>query len=519
MNTNNLLLNIIKTAFLTLLFGLIYTQQPLFHSNQNTYFLHGLAHAGYGFLKYDWLANTTDTFPIFSALVKYTHLFLNIRMFYFYQLVIQGIYIVSLLGIANALVDLKSSKAKALVFLTIVFLIHSSAISEFLLNNFNLDQVWVLTTGVAGQLILGSYTQPSAFGVSLILSIYLFLKDKHYWAVVFSSLAALMHFSYMTGAAMITLGYIVIIAHKDRNFAKAALMGIIVLIIVLPNLLFVKSNFSPTSPEIWAKSLKIMMHSRIPHHADPATWFSTSVVAKAIIAITALFLIRKTRLFFVFLFTFAFIVVGSIAQIIGGSASLGMLFPWRISALLVPVSTVIIAANFCNYLFSKCDSLLAPKNRLINALSYIIIVILLLGGIWKTRSDFIKLSTRTDLKMMNFVRANKEKDDVYLIPLNMDKFRLYTGAPILIDYKSHPYKDSEVLEWHERAEIAQKFYDELENSPMISSEILQELIEHFSVSHIVVEFKGNVSNLTKLNEVYSDNYYKIFEVSSPYGLK
>jgi hypothetical protein len=47
-------------AFLgwAILFGLIYAQSPLYTSNQNTYFLHGMAQAGFGQLSRDWTART-----------------------------------------------------------------------------------------------------------------------------------------------------------------------------------------------------------------------------------------------------------------------------------------------------------------------------------------------------------------------------------------------------------------------------------------------------------------------------
>jgi hypothetical protein len=54
---------------LTIIFALIYTQAPLYSSNQNLYFLYGLAKAGQNHLSADWLANTTDPVPFFSFLV------------------------------------------------------------------------------------------------------------------------------------------------------------------------------------------------------------------------------------------------------------------------------------------------------------------------------------------------------------------------------------------------------------------------------------------------------------------
>ncbi len=52
------------------LFAVAHTQPPLYYSNQNQYFLHGLARAGYGDLGRDWLANTADPTPVFSAFVE-----------------------------------------------------------------------------------------------------------------------------------------------------------------------------------------------------------------------------------------------------------------------------------------------------------------------------------------------------------------------------------------------------------------------------------------------------------------
>jgi hypothetical protein len=59
------------------LFSAAYCQAPLYYSNQNQYFLHGLADAGVGLLNEDWLATTADPTPLFSALVSATARFLH----------------------------------------------------------------------------------------------------------------------------------------------------------------------------------------------------------------------------------------------------------------------------------------------------------------------------------------------------------------------------------------------------------------------------------------------------------
>ena len=66
------------------LLGLAYGQAPLYTSNQNQYFLHGLAQAGQGLLAEDWLANTTDPTPVFTWLVVATARYLPRAAFYLY---------------------------------------------------------------------------------------------------------------------------------------------------------------------------------------------------------------------------------------------------------------------------------------------------------------------------------------------------------------------------------------------------------------------------------------------------
>ena len=62
---------VLAFLFWSFVFGVSYTQAPLYYSNQNQYFLHGLAAAGLGDLHQDWLANTKDPTPVFSWIVEF----------------------------------------------------------------------------------------------------------------------------------------------------------------------------------------------------------------------------------------------------------------------------------------------------------------------------------------------------------------------------------------------------------------------------------------------------------------
>ncbi len=47
-----------------------------------------------------------------------------------------------------------------------------------------------------------------------------------------------------------------------------------------------------------------------------------------------------------------------------------------------------------------------------------------------------------------------KRRDQKIIPIDLQRFRLYTGVPIYVDFKSIPYKDTDVLEWHDRLRFA-----------------------------------------------------------------
>jgi len=97
---------LLKNAFggiiLISAFSVAYSQSPLFTSNQNQYFLHGLVNADFGFLRQDWLASTVDPTPLFSKLIEISYRYLKSSyVFYFYYVVLMGLYLYSLLGIAK----------------------------------------------------------------------------------------------------------------------------------------------------------------------------------------------------------------------------------------------------------------------------------------------------------------------------------------------------------------------------------------------------------------------------------
>src|SRR5215510_16467216 len=155
---------------LLFIFALSFPQWPLYSSHQNTYLLHGLADAGMGFLRLDWLAQTTDPFPAFSALVSLTIRTLGENAFYFFFIIILAIYGYSILGIASDVFGIDKASEKYLTYFVLLTVLDSGLLASPLLKVHGLslfvsilEPNGILTRGVAYQSILGQIFQPSLF--------------------------------------------------------------------------------------------------------------------------------------------------------------------------------------------------------------------------------------------------------------------------------------------------------------------------------------------------------------------
>ena len=76
-----------------------------------------------------------------------------------------------------------------------------------------------------------------------------------------------------------------------------------------------------------------------------------------------------------------------------------------------------------------------------------------------------------------------KRQDKRVIPYDLQRFRLYTGAPIWIDFKAIPYKDAEVLEWLDRLRVAQGLQEQVRAGDLAGA--VGEM-RHRGITHLVV---------------------------------
>jgi hypothetical protein len=514
----------------TAVFAIAYCQAPLYYSNQNQYFLHGLADAGQGSLDEDWLANTRDPTPVFSALVAFTARFLHPWVFHVYYALLLGAYAAAMVGLFAWLVGRPMEIRRWPVFVALLLAFHAALPRWCSYRVLGLDYPWYFQAGVAGQYILGAMFQPSTFGVLLVVAIALFVNGRPWLAGTCAALAATMHSTYLLPAGLLTLGFLAALLAEGRP-RQALAIGVWTLGLVLPVMVYLLFTFAPTSPEIFAQLQDLLVNMRIPHHARPDLWWDTVAGLQVAWVVLALVLVRGTRLFPVLAVPFVLAVILTAAQIMTGSDTLALLFPWRISSVLVPIATVILSRVVA-------VPALPLDGKGARAASAVVVAGLVASGIWITVFRLGFRMADEEKGVLDFVAGNRAPGDLYLvpvrvpdlakstrgglssdfkplpekrhdqriIPVDLQGFRLATGAPIFVDFKSIPYKDTEVVEWRARLQFAQTVQEQTRKGQLTKA--LPELRRR-GVTHLVAPSAQDLQ-AHGLRKVYGDAYYQVY---------
>lgn len=518
MTLRRLLPSFFSYLFWTILFSVAYTQSPLYTSNQNTYFLHGFACADVGYLRQDWLANTRDIAPLFSALVCATLRWLRFEgFFYLYYALIMGIYFISLYTLAQQEVDLRP-RFRKLAFWALFFLIHSAGWRFVISRTLGIEWTYAFEGGLADQRLLGSVFQPSVFGVFLLVALGLASQQKYGLAIIALALAAWFHPTYILSASLIFLGILFYtltapsqshVNRLSRQKVIQILRWLIFFIVLMtpPALYALSLNFSPElSADLAERGRRILFAVRIPHHADPTHWFKTSSLFQIGLMIGALTLTRQKALRW---FLGIPLVVSAILTVIvltSHSTSLALLLPWRVTTVLLPVSVTVLLSRLIDLLPSGIEQ---TDNAwliwVIPSLSTSLIAVTLLVGWTRISLDFQRQRNQPERPLMEYVAKNKQPQDMYLIPVKMQDFRLATGAPIYVDFKSTPYHPIEVIEWYRRYQVADDFY----RAP--SCEKINVFFQE-GVTHVVLPVSHSIQ-CPNLDRLYGDQNYQLIRIA------
>jgi hypothetical protein len=467
---------LVEALLLAAAFAVAHTQSPLYYSNQNQYLLHGAALAGHGHLAHDWLANTRDPTPLFSLLVAVAFR-ANVWLLQpAYFLLLMG-YFLAARRLVAAVPGFPDTRAARVAFAALFTAAHAAILRWASVQVAGVDYPWYFQAGLAAQYMLGPGIQPSAFGVLLLAAVAEFAHGKPERACALAALACLFHSTYLLPAALVVVGILVELA-RARQYRAALAAGGVALAVAVPVVAYALWRFSPFDPHA-EESLHVLADVRIPHHTKPARWFDGIAALQLVWIALGLYFVRREP----FGRALAVAALGgailTAVQIATGSDALALAFPWRISVLLVPVATAVISAKL---LARK------PPGKVGEWLSVAGLLALAAGGV-VVMACGLGYRTADERELYDRVRAAATAGDVYLlpvqwpkvgsgrgavsntfappprakadtnqIPVDLQRFRLATGARVYVDFKSVPYAAEEVLEWRRRMDATIAFY-------------------------------------------------------------
>lgn len=460
-------------ALLAAAFAAAHTQAPLFYSNQNQYLLHGLASAGYGHLSADWLSTTPDPTPLFSAGVAASYRAAGLGPLHAAYFALLMTYFAAAAWLAGRVADL-SAAPRLLAWAAVFTAAHAAAFRVLSVKLTGVDYPWNFQAGVAGQYLLGPGVQPSVFGFLLLLSVAAFAAGRSVLAGALAGAAGLMHATYLLPGALLVVGYLAALL-RERRVGAAVSVGAVSLLVALPAATYAGVTFAPNDPQAFAEAQRILAEVRIPHHAVVSRWFDAVAALQLAWMAAGLWALRGTRVFVPLLVAAAGAALLTLVVTVASNPSLMLLFPWRLSALLVPVATLALAARAAAYLPGWVAA--------------VALAALASAGVWVMAGRVGYAMNTAEEPLLEYVRTHAGPGDVVLIPtrfpavgtgrgsmsasftppprpkagsnlipVDLQRFRLATGVPIYVDFKAVPYSDAEVLEWHRRVSRAEAWY-------------------------------------------------------------
>src|SRR5262249_3669702 len=234
---------------------------------------------------------------------------------------------------------------------------------------------------------------------------------------------------------------------------------------------------------------------------------------------------------------FVLSVLLTLVQVATGSHTLALLFPWRVSAVLVPIATTVILARLTALP-------LRLEGSVVWATCVAVVGGLVAACVWIMADRQAFRTSDEELPVMAFVSRTKESGDVYflpvqvprptrgslssdfkplpekrhgdgVIPYDFQRFRLHSGAPLFVDFKSVPYKDGEVLEWRARVEFAREVQKKMRSEKAKVVEVPSETLNRLrrqGVTHLLVPATPEL-RADGLREFYKDESYRVYRLS------
>jgi hypothetical protein len=386
---------------------------------------------------------------------------------------------------------------------------------------FGEDYFWFFQCGLANQYLLGPGLQPSVVGVLLLVAVAEYAGGRPVRASAIAASTTLVHSTYLLPVALLVCGFGVhlLVLKQWKNAILSALAAVL---LVSPAVIYILTVFAPTDAVTFAESQRILAEVRIPHHCRPARWFDWVAGLQIVWVLLGLVLLRKTQLLVPLSVVVALATVGTLAVIVTNHPTLSLLFPWRISAVLVPVSTAVVIRNLTPHGEGGVQYAMVSWPLFV---LFLLFVVLSSAAVYSLHLGYRDPESETEL--LDHVAATRTDADVYLVPAkfpaaskdftgvysktftpplpafsDLARFRLKTDARLFVDFKSIPYHDSDVIEWHRRVSACERWYG---TADWDTSGVINEVIAE-GVTHVVTRADKPIRCVRLIEEVVTPGH-------------
>jgi hypothetical protein len=200
-------------------------------------------------------------------------------------------------------------------------------------------------------------------------------------------------------------------------------------------------------------------------------------------------------------------IILTAAQVATDSNALALLFPWRISALLVPLATAVLVDWAAAHLSPWAEH----NTGIIRPIAILLIAVLGIAGAARFGLDLREMQADPAAPMIAYVRENRAPGQLYLIPPDLQQFRLEAGIPAFVDLKSIPYLDAEVMEWFTRMRIEGWIYRDRPEE--VDCTLFDRLQNEYRVTHVVLDRDLFDLSCPALGpRLYADEAYAVHEL-------
>lgn len=470
---------------------------PFFCHNQNTYFLKGFYQAG--FLQEDWLASCLSTATEFDAIVSFVVKYFPENYALIFQFLFAIFYFVFVYFLYK-IIENFSNPTIAVFTISLTSLLCFSETFYYLLSHTSIAPyvAYIPYTGLAG-FSLVSYLQPSTFGILLIPTIFNYINRKYVIASFLIMVTCLFHTTYILfGGLTIVLIFYELIQEKkwDRLIMNSLVIfpfSIIIFVQLLP--------FIISEPSVDVEGKRILIEEISPQHHIVSKWVvenRSDWIRIILLCIGGL--IFPKRLKKLFLITAGGALLLTIGQHLTLNATLSIVSPWRMSVIWIPICSAFI------FLF-----LVEEYLKLFRSKSLVLIAVILFSG-----AVYVKWFSKDVKLTLPRLSAISSLEGALLIPPRDDwgersqNIRLNYLSPVFVDAKSHPYDPKGLIEWKDRIDLAEQFYDHP------SKKNLQAILNREEINYIIWPEKLHYKPMLGVQPKSTSKAFSIYEITPFY---